>query len=105
MGDLQQDLIQLVFAALWPLIQQWMTGSGLTLFRWIGPRSSGRLKFAISATAAALSTAGLHLAHSGSAAAGSQLTLTIPPIAVLGHAALALLVQHLVYWLAVKNRR
>jgi hypothetical protein len=104
MDSLQNDSLQLAFSVLWPLIQQRMTGSNLPIFRWIRPESSTKLKIAVSAIAAALGTAGFHLSHAGSALAGSQWTLSIPPLTVIVHMALALGVQQLVYRLAVKPK-
>ncbi len=101
MDSLAKDSLQLVFSVLWPVIQQRMTGSSWTIFNWISPQSSNRFKFAVSAIAAAGATAGFHLA--GSAAAGW--TLSIPPLAAIGHAALALAVQQIVYRFAIKARK
>lgn len=96
--SLQSDSLQLAFSILWPLLQQRMTGSRWIVFNWIKPGSSNRLKIAVSAVAAAFSTAGFHLA--GSAAAGW--TLSIPPLTAIIHMVVALAVQQLVYRLAVK---
>ena len=100
MDSLQNDSLQLLFSVLWPLIQQRMTRSGWVIFNWIKPASSNRIKIAVSAIAAAASTAGFHVA--GSAAAGW--TLSIPPLTAIAHMAAALIVQQLVYRYAVKPK-
>jgi hypothetical protein len=103
MAELQQDSFQAVFVLLWPVIQQWMTGSKLAVFKWIGPDSSDRLKMTVSAIAAACSTAGFHWGWTGDAVSGWHVALAIPPLAAICHMLGAWIAQHHLYSIAIKN--
>lgn len=103
MNELQQDSWQAVFVLLWPILQQWMTSTKIRFFNWISPETKDSAKIMISGLAAALSTAGFHLAWMGEPGVGWHLTITIPPLVAIYHLIGAWVVQHHIYQFAVKN--
>lgn len=104
MNETTQDSFQAIFVLIWPVLQQWMTNSGLAVFKWISPASSDKFKIALSGLAAFASTAGFHWNHSAYALlTGGQLMLTIPALPALGHTLGAWVMQHHIYNVAIKN--
>jgi hypothetical protein len=101
--ELQQDSSQAIFVILWPVLQQWMTHSSWRIFDWIRPDSSCRLKIALSAFAATLSTVGFHWNHTAYALlTGGIVSFTIPPLSAIGHAIGAWVAQHHIYQVAIR---
>ena len=92
------DSWQLLVTVLWPFVQEWIKNSP---FPWL-TQATKKLNIFISALVATIATAGFHFSG-GVTAKGGSLTLTIPPLVVLGHVAAQWLGQHFVYQTAIKS--
>lgn len=94
------DSWQVLIALIWPIAQEWLKNS--PLFSWVS-KQTPKANAALSVAVATLTTVGFHLAWTGSAAVGWSITLTIPAVAALKHAAGAWVLQHIVYKKIVKD--
>lgn len=92
MDHMTNDSWQALIAVLWPFLQQQWKNSNSPIFRWVTAETH-KVNLMLSGIVAVLTTAGFHFM--GSLADGG--TLTIPPIASLGHVAAQMFMQHFVY--------
>jgi|SRR5579863_701683 len=100
MLDHNADSWQAFAAVLWPMVQQKMKESKLPIFSWI---SQGQhvVNPLVSLAVAILTTAGFHWQHTITADGGGVIAIAYPSIAVLGHIAGQMVVQHYVYKVAI----
>ena len=102
MDNYSHDSLQVVFAILWPAIQQWMKTTAHPWFSWI-TEDTKRLNAFLSPLVAFLATAGFHFTVMGSSSAGWHFEFIIPPVLALQHVAGQWIAQHFEYVLMIKQ--
>lgn len=93
---------QALVMAIWPFLQQWMKKTSLPMFGWITAESK-KLNMALSPIVALVATLGFHFEWTGDAQTGWHLSMMIPPMVALGHAAGQWVGQHLIYTMGIQS--